>query len=334
MNKLLEAEHLTVSYYTYAGIVQAVRDISFSIDRNQAIAIVGESGCGKSVTAKALMGLIERPGRIEEGSILRFNGEILKHEDENTWREYRGRHVSMIFQDALAALNPTMKIGSQMTEGLENHTKCSRSERERKAADMLGRVGIASPKRCMRMYPHELSGGMRQRVMIASALLTNPRLLIADEPTTALDVTVQAQILSLMKELKRQSEMSVILITHDLGVVADFAEEIMVMYAGKIIESGSREDIYYDPRHPYTQALLRAAARLSSDKSRKLSTIPGTVPNMIHPPKGCAFCNRCPHARRLCQKLSPPHQVIKEGHSVSCWMHVPEVKAFLEKEAQ
>ena len=219
-----------------------------------------------------------------------------------------------------------MKIGKQIVESLENHTKLSKQEQESKAEQMLKLVGIPDPKRVMKMYPHELSGGMRQRVMIASAFITNPQLLIADEPTTALDVTIQAQILHLMKDLKQQFQMSVILITHDLGVVADFAEEIIVMYAGKIIERGTCEEIFKNPQHPYTWALLSAVPRLSQDKNARLTTIRGRVPDMINPPEGCAFCGRCPHAMALCQKRMPPEQDLGNGHSVCCWLRHPEVE--------
>lgn len=319
-SKLLEAEHLSVSFDTYAGVVHAVRDISFSIEKNKAVAVVGESGCGKSVTVRALMGLIEKPGKIGENSVIRFEEAVLRQNDEKSWKDYRGKKAAMIFQDALVALNPTMKIGKQIVESLENHTKLSKREQKALAEDMLNRVGIADPRRCMKMYPHELSGGMRQRVMIASALITKPQLLIADEPTTSLDVTIQAQILKLMKSLQRQFRMSVILITHDLGVVADFADEILVMYAGEIIERGSCEDIFSHPKHPYTWALLNAVPKLSVDKQKRLTSISGTVPDMTHPPEGCAFCRRCPHAMKLCQKQKPPLYEIGNNHTVCCWL--------------
>ena len=326
MHKLLEVEHLSVSYHTYAGVVQSVRDISFSIDKNKSVAIVGESGCGKTVTAKTLMGLIEKPGHVDENSIIRFDGEELRIDDSKSWKEYRGKKAAMIFQDALISLDPTMKIGKQIVESLENHDHLPRQERESRAEQMLKLVGIPDPKRVMKMYPHELSGGMRQRVMIASAFITNPQLLIADEPTTALDVTIQAQILRLMKELKNKFQMSVILITHDLGVVADFADEIIVMYAGKIVEQGSCEEIFNNPQHPYTCALLSAVPRLSQDKNTRLTAIRGMVPDMIHPPAGCAFCGRCPHAMTLCQREMPHRQELGDGHSVCCWLKHPEVE--------
>lgn len=338
MNRLLEVEHLNVSFYTYAGVVQAVRDVSFSLDKNKTVAIVGESGCGKSVTAKAIMGLIEKPGKIEAGSKILFDGEPLEAEDEKAWQEYRGKKASIIFQDALVALNPTMKIGKQIVESLENHTDLSKEEQRKLAIDMLTGVGIADAARCMEQYPHELSGGMRQRVMIASALITKPQLLIADEPTTALDVTIQAQILRLIKSVQKDLQMSIILITHDLGVVADFAEEIIVMYAGKIIEKGSCRDIFYKPKHPYTWALLNAVPKLSIEKEKRLETIPGTVPDMTHPPVGCAFCGRCPYARKLCQKMQPPEYQVGEDHFVSCWLQDSAVDSsnidFLNREEE
>ncbi len=325
MNKLLEIEHLSVSYDTYAGTVQAVRDISFEIGHNQRVAIVGESGCGKSVTAKAIMGLIDVPGKLGVDSIMKFEGKPLDLENEKEWRAYRGNKASMIFQDALVALNPTMKIGKQITEGLDNHTNLSKEEKENKALEMLKLVGIPNAEGCLKMYPHELSGGMRQRVMIASALIMSPQLLIADEPTTALDVTIQAQILTLMKQIQAEYHMSVILITHDLGVVADFAEEIYVMYAGKIVERGKCNDIFYHPKHPYTWSLLHAVPKLTQEKEKPLTTIKGTVLGMIDPPEGCAFCNRCPYAMGICKKQMPPMFQAGEQHAVSCWLQLKEV---------
>jgi oligopeptide transport system ATP-binding protein len=326
MSHLLEVDHLSVSYSTYAGCVQSVRDISFSIENNRATAIVGESGCGKSVTAKSLLGLIEEPGKIDKNSVIRFQGKNLIEQTEKEWRNYRGNQAAMIFQDALAALNPTMKVGKQIAESLLNHTKMSVQEREKAAEEMLTAVGIADAKRCLNMYPHELSGGMRQRVMIASAFITKPKLLVADEPTTALDVTIQAQILKLMKTLQRQYEMSVLLITHDLGVVADFADDIIVMYAGKIVERGTSDDIFYHPQHPYTWALIHAVPRLSLNKNEILPTIQGMVPDMINPPSGCSFCDRCPYCMAICQEHSPEETSINDYHKVSCWLQLDEVE--------
>ncbi|MDD6315796.1 MAG: ABC transporter ATP-binding protein, partial [Clostridia bacterium] len=257
-NTLVDVKNLSVSYFTYAGEVQSVRNISFTVESGKTTALVGESGCGKSVTSKSLMGLIERPGRIKEGSSITYNGRDILQFTEKEWQAFRGKECSMIFQDALVSLNPTMKIGRQIVENLANHNvnNLQPGQLREKAREMLDLVGIPDSEACLEKYPHELSGGMRQRVMIATAMITSPSLLIADEPTTALDVTIQAQILELMKELQKKLGMAIIMITHDLGVVADMTDKIIVMYAGKIVECGSNEDIFYDPRHPYTWALM------------------------------------------------------------------------------
>ena len=321
MNKLVEVKDLSVSYFTYAGEVQSVRGISFEIEKGKTTALVGESGCGKSVTSKSLLGLIERPGKIKEGQII-YDGKNILEFSENEWLDFRGKECSMIFQDALVSLNPTMKIGKQIIENLENHNSenLSYGEMKAKAVDMLKMVGIPDADTCLEKYPHELSGGMRQRVMIATALITHPNLLIADEPTTALDVTIQAQILELMKDLQKKLGMAIIMITHDLGVVADMADEIVVMYAGKIVERGSNDDIFYNPRHPYTWALMNSVPRLDLDNKEELVTIEGTIPDMIHPPKGCAFCSRCPYAMNICAEYAPEVSKLSEGHEVSCWL--------------
>lgn len=307
MKTLVNVKDLSVSYFTYAGEVQSVRGVSFDIESGKTTALVGESGCGKSVTSKALMGLIERPGVVKEGSQIFYEGKNILDFKEKEWLDFRGKECSMIFQDALVSLNPTMMIGKQIMENLENHNheKLSKTEIRKRAQQMLELVGIPDAPACLDKYPHELSGGMRQRVMIATALITNPKLLIADEPTTALDVTIQAQILELMKQLQKKLGMAIIMITHDLGVVADMADEIIVMYAGKIVEKGSNEEIFYNPRHPYTWALMNSVPRLDLDNKEQLVTIEGTIPDMIHPPKGCAFCSRCPYAMNICAEYSP-----------------------------
>ena len=322
MEHLIEVKNLNVSFFTYAGEVQAVRDISFAIEDGKTTALVGESGCGKSVTSKALMGLIEKPGVIKEGSEIRFGGQNILQFDRKQWQDFRGKDCSMIFQDALVSLNPTMKIGKQIVENLRNHNaeKLTKAQMRQKAVEMLSLVGIPDPEQCLDKYPHELSGGMRQRVMIATAMITRPALLIADEPTTALDVTIQAQILELMKDLQKQLGMAIIMITHDLGVVADMCDNIIVMYAGKIVEQGTADEIFYDPRHPYTWALMNAVPRLDLDKKETLVTIEGTIPDMIHPPKGCAFCSRCPYAMNICAEYPPETAVLTEKHSVRCWL--------------
>lgn len=325
MNTLVEIKNLSVSYFTYAGEVQSVRDISFSIEKGKTTALVGESGCGKSVTSKSLMGLIEKPGVIKEGSQIIYNGKNILDFNPKEWNAFRGKECSMIFQDALVSLNPTMMVGKQIMENLENHNEegLSKGELRKKAKEMLDMVGIPDAESCLNKYPHELSGGMRQRVMIATALITHPTLLIADEPTTALDVTIQAQILELMKDLQKKLGMAIIMITHDLGVVADICDDIVVMYAGKIVEKGSNEDIFYHPRHPYTWALMNSVPRLDLDSKEELVTIEGTIPDMIHPPKGCAFCNRCPYAMNICAEQTPEVLDLGNGHEVSCWLTDP-----------
>lgn len=325
MKTLVNVKDLSVSYFTYAGEVQSVRGVSFDIESGKTTALVGESGCGKSVTSKALMGLIERPGVVKEGSQIFYEGKNILDFKEKEWLDFRGKECSMIFQDALVSLNPTMMIGKQIMENLENHNheKLSKTEIRKRAQQMLELVGIPDAPACLDKYPHELSGGMRQRVMIATALITNPKLLIADEPTTALDVTIQAQILELMKQLQKKLGMAIIMITHDLGVVADMADEIIVMYAGKIVEKGSNEEIFYNPRHPYTWALMNSVPRLDLDNKEQLVTIEGTIPDMIHPLKGCAFCSRCPYAMNICAEYSPETIELKGGHQVACWLTDP-----------
>ena len=324
MEKLLEVKNLVVSYFTYAGEVQSVRNVSFDIEKGKTTAIVGESGCGKTVTAKTLMGLIHKPGKIKEGSQIIFEGKDLTDFTTKEWNEYRGKKSTMIFQDALVSLNPTMKIGKQIMENLDNHEKTlSKEEKEKRAVEILEMVEIPDAKNCLKKYPHELSGGMRQRVMIAIALVTHPQLLIADEPTTALDVTIQAQIVELMKRLQDKMGMSIILITHDLGIVANFATDIIVMYAGKIVERGSAYDIFYHPSHPYTEALLRAVPRLDME-GEELETIEGAPPNMANPPKGCPFANRCKFCQDICKKEFPEEISVGEGHEVCCWLRKEE----------
>ena len=324
-NTLVDVKNLSVSYFTYAGEVQSVRNISFTVESGKTTALVGESGCGKSVTSKSLMGLIERPGRIKEGSSITYNGRDILQFTEKEWQDFRGQECSMIFQDALVSLNPTMKIGRQIIENLANHNvnNLQPGQLREKAREMLDLVGIPDSEACLEKYPHELSGGMRQRVMIATAMITSPSLLIADEPTTALDVTIQAQILELMKELQKKLGMAIIMITHDLGVVADMTDKIIVMYAGKIVESGSNEDIFYDPRHPYTWALMNSVPRLDLDNKEELVTIEGTIPDMIRPPKGCAFCSRCPYAMNICAEYEPEVTALGDGHQVACWLNDP-----------
>lgn len=321
MNELLEMKHVAVNFAVYGSTVHAVRDVSFSMEEGQTVALVGESGCGKSITAKTIMGLVKKPGKVMEGSKILFGGTDITKYTEKEWMQFRGKECSMIFQDALVSLNPTMNIGRQIMESLDNHLSgLSQEQKKQKVIDMLNLTGIADAESCLKKYPHELSGGMRQRIMIAIALISRPRLLIADEPTTSLDVTIQAQILSQMKELQKKLNMAILLITHDLGIVADIADKIVVMYAGKIVEEGTTREIFYDPVHPYTKALLGSVPRLDREGKKMLRTIEGNIPDMTHPPKGCAFCERCPYAMNICEQYEPEERKISSSHRGACWL--------------
>lgn len=325
MKKIIEIKDLKVSYHTYAGEVQSVRGISFDINEGETIAIVGESGCGKSVTAKTIMGLIATPpGEIKEGSEIFLNGKNILQQSEKEWEGYRGATCSMFFQDALSSLNPTMNIGNQIMENITNHYTVSKEEAKKEALEMLELVGIPDPVACLKKYPHELSGGMRQRVMIAIALAGKPQVLIADEPTTALDVTIQAQIIDLMKDIQKKLGTTIILITHDLGVVANIAKRIVVMYSGKIMEKGTADEIFYGHKHPYTWALLNAAPNLELGHKQKLMSIEGTPPDLINPPKGCPFAARCKYCMNVCVNEAPEEYEFEDGHKVSCWLYHPE----------
>jgi oligopeptide transport system ATP-binding protein len=324
MTKLLEVNNLNVSYHTYAGEVKSVRGISFDLEKGECVSIVGESGCGKTVTAKTIMGLIQTPpGEIKAESEILFDSKNILKFNKKEWQNYRGNDVSMIFQDPMTSLNPTMKIGRQITENLMKHKRMSKREADNEAVKMLELVDIPNPKSRLNQYPHEFSGGMRQRAMIAIALSCNPKILIADEPTTALDVTIQAQIIDLMKGLQSKLGTSIILITHDLGVVADIAKKIIVMYAGKVIERGLSEEIFYNPMHPYTIALLKSIPRLDSDKKDELVSIAGTPPDLIAPPKGCPFVTHCKYCMTICKEAMPDTTHISETHKALCWLHHP-----------
>jgi oligopeptide transport system ATP-binding protein len=324
MEKLLEVKELCVSFDTYAGEVQAVRGVSFDLGVAETLAIVGESGCGKSVTAQSIMKLIPMPpGRIKSGSVI-FNGKEVTTLGEKQMEAVRGSEMGMIFQDPMTSLNPTMKIGPQIAEGLMKHQKLSKKAALQKAVEMIKLVGIPNPEKRVNQYPHEFSGGMRQRAMIAIALACRPRLLIADEPTTALDVTIQAQILDLMRELKEKLDTSIILITHDLGVVADMAERIVVMYAGKVVEQGSVDEIFYDPKHPYTWGLLKSVPRLDAENKEHLLPITGTPPDLFAPPVGCAFAARCEYSMKICYEVQPETVEVENGHQCACWLMHPD----------
>lgn len=328
-NPILEVKNLRVSYHTYAGEVKAVRGVQFSLEKGQALAIVGESGCGKSVTAKSIMGLIKAPqGEIKENSEILYHGENILKYNKKQWQHYKGGECAIIFQDALASLNPTMRVGKQIMENLMGHKNMTKQEAAKEAVEMLRMVGIPEPEKRVRQYPHEFSGGMRQRVMIAMALACEPDILIADEPTTALDVTIQAQILELMKDLQKKLGMAIILVTHDLGVIASMCDEIIVMYGGRVCERGTADDIFYHPCHEYTKGLLRSIPNVDNMKE-KLVPIGGSPINMLAMPKGCAFCPRCENALKVCLDQEPEELQMPDGHYAACWLNVK--KAYEEE---
>ncbi|MDB5052697.1 MAG: peptide transporter ATP-binding protein [Bacilli bacterium] len=322
---ILELNDLKVSFDTYAGEVQAVRGVNFKLHKGETLAIVGESGSGKSVTAQSIMRLIPSPpGRIKSGHIWFEGSKDIVELSDKEMEHIRGTEMGMIFQDPMTSLNPTMTVGKQITEGIMKHQRVSRSSASRRTLDLLKLVGMPNPEARMKQYPHQFSGGMRQRVMIAIALAGSPKLLIADEPTTALDVTIQAQIIDLLKNLQKQTETSIIIITHDLGVVADIAQKVVVMYAGKVVEHGTVEDVFYNPRHPYTWGLLRSVPRLDQDQHTPLVPIEGTPPDLFAPPNGCAFAARCPYAMKVCQECDPQHAVVSGEHTAACWLMDPK----------
>ncbi|TYP56127.1 ABC transporter ATP-binding protein [Thermosediminibacter litoriperuensis] len=315
---LLEVKDLTVKFFTDDGVVTAVDRVSFDIKRGETLGMVGESGCGKSVTSLAIMRLLPSPpARITSGKIL-FEGEDLLQKSEAEMRRIRGNRISMIFQEPMTSLNPVFTVGRQISEAIMLHQKLSGKEAVERAVEMLRLVGIPNPEKRYHEYPHQMSGGMRQRVMIAMALSCNPKLLIADEPTTALDVTIQAQILDLMNRLKDRVGMSVLLITHDLGVVAETARRVVVMYAGQVVEEASCEDLFENPLHPYTAGLLKSIPRLEGEKGR-LNVIEGSVPNPLNLPPGCRFNPRCPEAADICRKKSPALLEMGNGRRVRCF---------------
>jgi len=317
--KLLEIEGLKTQFYTSAGTVKAVDGITYDVKAGETVAIVGESGCGKSVGAMSILRLIpDPPGKIVEGSI-KFQGKDLLKLTEEEMRDIRGRDIGMVFQEPMTSLNPVLTIGRQLTETLEQHLNITGDPAQKRAIELLGLVGISEPHRRLAQYPHHLSGGMRQRVMIAMALACEPKLIIADEPTTALDVTIQAQILELMKELTRKMGVALIVITHNLGVVARYADRVNVMYAGKIIESGTALDIYHRPRHPYTLALLKSVPRMDLPRQDKLDPVDGQPPDLTRLDDGCAFRPRCGFAVKKCEEKFPPLETIKGPHIVACW---------------
>lgn len=319
MKDILVVEDLTTHFFTEKGVVKAVDGNSFVLKEGQTLGVVGESGCGKSITAMSILNLIEKPGKIVRGSI-KFNGEELVGIDEKKLRTYRGNEISMIFQEPMTSLNPVFRIGDQIGESLKLHQKMSKHEATEKAVELLKLVGIPRAEKVVRDYPHQLSGGMRQRAMIAMALACNPKILIADEPTTALDVTIQAQILSLMNDLQKKTNTAIMLITHDLGVVAQMAHHVLVMYSGKIVESASAVDIFKSPKHPYTIGLLESIPNLEEEKKR-LNSIEGVVPNPFELPEGCYFAPRCKFAMERCKTEQPGTYQVGENHTAACFLH-------------
>ena len=331
--KLLEVKNLHVSFFTPAGEVKAVNGISYDVDYDEVMGIVGESGSGKSVEAYSIIGLLQSPGKVMEGSIT-LEGEDMLAKSSSEMIDYRGSQVAMIFQNPMTCLNPVYTIGNQLTEALRAHDKSiSKEEADKRAMEMLEQVGINNVEKRMKQYPHELSGGMRQRVMIAMGLICHPKLLIADEPTTALDVTIQAQILELMKELQKKNHMGIIFITHNLGVVAEVCDKVSVMYAGKMVEQGPVDDIFYQPGHPYTMGLLRSMPRVDAESYERLIPIEGTPVDMLNPPEGCPFAPRCEHAMKVCLQKMPPYVELGDNHRAACWLRVQDA-IDAQKEAQ
>ena len=315
---LLQVKNLHTSFAVSSGEVRAVNGVSFNLDRGKVLGIVGESGSGKSVTAYSIMRILVEPGRITEGQIL-FNGDDIVKYSKRQMREFRGSRISIIFQDPMTSLNPVYTVGNQLREAILLHTNRTHKQAQERALEMLELVGVNQPDKRLKQYPHELSGGMRQRVMIAMALACEPDILIADEPTTALDVTIQAQILELMQGLKNQLNTSIIMITHDLGVIASMCSRIVVMYGGCVAETGTTREIFYSPKHPYTWGLLRSIPKAQMDGTHsKLLPIPGTPPDMLRPPKGCPFAPRCPYAMQVCREYMAPETVLSDTHRVSC----------------
>ena len=324
---ILSVQNLHTSFHTDKGEVKAVNGVTFNLEKGKILGIVGESGSGKSVTAYSIMRILEKNGRITEGKIL-YKGQDIAEFSEKQMREFRGKCCSIIFQDPMTSLNPVFTVGNQLKEAIELHTDRKGKEAEARAIEMLTLVGVNEPEKRVKQYPYELSGGMRQRVMIAMALACEPDILIADEPTTALDVTIQAQILELMQSLQKKLGMAIIMVTHDLGVIADMCDEIIVMYGGRVCERGTAEDIFYRPHHEYTKGLLRSIPNVDRI-GEKLIPIPGTPINLLNMPKGCAFSPRCEDAMKICIEEQPPEMQMPDGHFASCWLNV---KAAMEEE--
>lgn len=320
---ILEVKDLHTSFFTDAGEVRAVNGISFNLEPGKTLGIVGESGSGKSVTAYSIMQILAETGKVVSGEVL-FKGKDISKWDEKQMQEFRGKKCSIIFQDPMTSLNPVFTIGNQLMEAILLHTDKDKKQARERAIEMLTLVGVNEPESRLKQYPHELSGGMRQRVMIAMALVCEPDILIADEPTTALDVTIQAQILELMQDLQKKLGMTIIMVTHDLGVIASMCDEILVMYGGRVCERGTADDIFYRPAHEYTKGLLRSIPRVDNLKE-KLVPIGGTPINLLQMPEGCAFCPRCDAAMKICLTQKPEELRISDSHLASCWMNVKDI---------
>jgi peptide/nickel transport system ATP-binding protein/oligopeptide transport system ATP-binding protein len=333
--QLLDVADLEVSFATEDGVLRAVSGVSFTLSRGETVAIVGESGSGKSVTVMTLMGLTRSPNS-RFGGTARLNGVDLVSASEDKLEAIRGKEIAMIFQDPISALSPVHRVGAQIAEQIRAHEKISKAAALERAIELMGRVGIPNARARARSYPHEFSGGMRQRVMIAMALSLSPSVLIADEPTTALDVTIQAQILDEIRQLTAESDTGVIFVTHDLGVVADIADRVLVMYAGRLVEQGTVDDIFYDPQHPYTWGLLGSVPRVDRDPPRRLPAIPGTPPSLVRPPAGCSFAPRCPHAFDRCWQELPPlaPRLEDAGHLDRCWLTAADKRALRETDGR
>ena len=321
-NPILEVKNLRVSYHTYAGEVKAVRGVQFSLEKGQALAIVGESGCGKSVTAKSIMGLIKAPqGEIKENSEILYHGENILKYNKKQWQHYKGGECAIIFQDALASLNPTMRVGKQIMENLMGHKNMTKQEAAKEAVEMLRMVGIPEPEKRVRQYPHEFSGGQRQRICIARALALNPEFVVCDEPVSALDVSIQAQIINLLKELQDKYNLTYLFISHDLSVVEHISDTVGVMYLGNLVEYGATPDIFSHPLHPYTKALFSAIPIPDPTIRRERIVLQGSIPSPANPPKGCKFHTRCPYATERCKTEVPQQREVEPGHYVVCHLY-------------
>lgn len=328
--KLLEVKDLHVSFFTPVGEVKAVGGISYDLGYNEVMGIVGESGSGKSVEAYSIIGLLQSPGKVTGGEVI-FEGRNVLEFSNKEMQAFRGNEISMIFQNPMTCLNPVYTVGDQLIEAVRCHETIPKDEAKRRALEMLTMVGINNVEERFSQYPHELSGGMRQRVMIAMGLICHPKLLIADEPTTALDVTIQAQILELMKGLQQKTQMSIVFITHNLGVVAEICDRVSVMYAGRIVEQGKVDDIFYNPHHPYTMGLLRSMPNIEETSHEKLIPIDGTPVDMLNPPTGCPFGPRCEFCMNICLRENPPLIQVSEGHRASCWLYVEQAQVACER---